>query len=451
MTTAKQILDARAAGYSDADIAQHLSPAYQTAKAAGYSDQEIINHFLSPGDQTLLGNMASLNGKGPIDDLMSMSSEAGKMVKAGGAGIADIDAALLPRAANMIPGVDMEEPSMSGAVLNAGQDVQNVMADKAPEQPAGKAGEFVGSFFTPNQIALQALGGAVAKPIVNLGAKAVTPVIKGLVNAFPKLSNLVGAAPEAISTLVDNPEAVNAAKSMPEMAQDVASTVQGLSQKGMEAATAGKELLSDTVKVPGVKDQIMRLAAKMANDPLAQEGDKVAADYVSNVAKQIKEGSTEKQIGELIDALDEKINTKWNKANPGPMTGAQEEIRRILSRALQTQNPTYAKAMATSSGTFEPVQTLTKSLGLGEGAPGDTTVNALRKVTNPDALATQRALLSFPGLSEQVANAAAKDALQQTLLGKSAMFLAPKINPFLTNAMQTLPAAGNAVYQGLTE
>jgi len=422
--------------------------------------QKILKKFpqysdmLDPGDRTLLGNISSMDNKGPVDDLMGISKDIGNMVKGGGAGIADIDAALLPRAANMIPGVNMETPSLTGAVQQAGQDVTNVENSQPAETTAGKIGSTVGSFFTPNQIALQALGGAAAEPIANAVGNVAAPVAKGLVNAFPKISRMIGAAPEAISTLADNPEAVNAAKSLPQTAQDVASAVQGLGQKGMEAAKAGAELLSDSTPVPGIKDQLMRMAAKMANDPLAEEGDKAAADYVSQVAKSVKNNATESDIGDLISSLDEKINTKWSKANPGPATAAKEEIRRLLSRALQGQNPAYAKAMAESSATFEPTETLTKSLGLGQGAPGDTTVNALRKINDPEALATQRALTSLPGLAGPVANAAAKDALQQTLLGKSALFLAPYLNPTLRGGVQALPAAGNAAaqaVQGLTQ
>lgn len=441
-----QKIKAKHPEYNDMDNMQLVQKVL--AKHPEYSD------MLDSGDKILLGNIASLDNKGPIDELMDMNKTAGNAVKAGGAGIADIDAALLPRAANLIPGVNMDTPSLTGAIQQAGQDVTNVQNDQAPETTAGKIGSTVGSFFTPAQIALQALGGAVAKPIAEGVGKVASPVIKGLVNAFPKLSNMVGAAPEAVSALADNPEAVNAAKSLPATAQDVASAVQGLSQKGMATAKAGSELLSDSTPVIGIKDQLMRMAAKMGSDPLAEEADKLAADYVSQVAKSIKNNPTEQQVGDLIASLDEKINAKWAKANPGPATAAKEEIRRLLSRALQAQNPGYAKAMAESAGTFEPTETLTKSLGLGQGAPGDTTVNALRKITNPDALATQRALMSFPGMAGDVANSAAKDALQQTLLGKSSLFLAPFLKPTLQGAVQTLPAAGNAAaqtYQGLND
>ena len=448
MATAKQILDARAAGYSNAEIAQHLGgQRYQKAKDAGYSDQEVINHFLSPGDQTLLGNMSSANGKGPLDELSQASGDVGRMVEAGGAGLADLGSSI-----SMVP--DPAAPSPSAALSQATSDIANVEQGQPPTSTAGSIGKTIGSFFTPNQIALQALGGAVAKPIATGLGNVATPVIKGLVNAFPKISDALGASPEAVSALAENPGAVSMAKSLPETAQNVAGTVQGLSEQGMDIASAGKAALSDETPVVGLRDKLMNYAANIARGPAADEADQAAADYVSKFAKNLELNPSESDIGEMIDDLDEKINMKYNKANPGPTAEAKIGIRRLLSQALQGQNPQYAKAMSQSAATFEPTEALSKSFGVEGGNPSDRTINALRNKSTPDALATQRALGAIPGLSDTISSAVARDALQKTLLGKLGLFLAPKIGGAMQGGVQALPIAGNAAVQtvqGLTQ
>lgn len=331
----------------------------------------------------------------------------------------------------------------------AAGEVRNVMAGLEPETKSGRAGEFAGSFFTPAQIALQATG-AKAAPYISKGLGMVAkPITKMAVNAFPKISELLGAAPEAITRLAENPKAVKAAKSLPQMADEVANTVKGFGQKGMTTAAEGKLLLSAEKAVPGLKKSLNDLAMKIEGGPLAEEADKLAGKYVRELAGKLKEGISEKEVGKLIDTLDDKIGAKWAKVNPTVMTEAKEEVRRVLSRALQSQNKKYASAMAESASSFGPTETLTKNLGLKSGAPSDTTIPALKKITNPDALSTQRALMNFPGLSEEVANAAAKAALQESLLGKSAMFLTPYLDPLVQGSVRAAPAAANAIYEGL--
>jgi hypothetical protein len=404
----------------------------------------------APGVMSILPKALEYAAETP----MRLSNKLGTMVKAGGAGIGDIDASILPKTANAILGTSLNAPNLSDAVTQAGQDVNAVEAGQPPATAAGKAGETVGSFFTPNQIALQGLGGAVAKPIAEGLGNVATPVIKGLVNAFPKLSSMIGAAPEAVSALAEAPEAVAGAKSLPEVAQNVAGTVQGLSEKGMDIASAGKAALSDETPVVGLKDKLMNYGANLAKGPAADEADQAAADYVSKFAKNLDLNPSESDIGEMIDDLDDKINTKFNKANPGPTAEAKIGIRRILSQALQGQNQEYAKAMAQAQGTFEPTEALSKSFGVEGGAPSDRTINALRNKATPDALATQRALLSTPGLSDTISNAVAKDALQKSLLGKLALYLAPKVGGAVQGGVNALPAVGNAAaqtVQGLTQ
>lgn len=444
--TLAQKIKAKHPAYADMDNLQLVQKV--VGKYPQYSD------LLDQGDRTLIGNISSSNNQGPLNELSQASGDVGKMVEAGGAGIGDIDAALLPKAANMIPGVNMATPPLAGAVEQAGQDVNAVQNGQPPTSTAGTIGKTVGSFFTPNQIALQGLGGAVAEPIANAVGNVASPVIKGLADMFPKAASWAGLEPEAVSALTNAPEAVTGSKALPEVAQNVAGTVQGLSEKGMDIAEAGKAALSDETPVVGLRDKLMNYAANLAKGPAADEADQAAADYVLKYAKSLDLNPSEADIGDAISDLDDKINTKFNKANPGPLADAKIGIRRTLSQALQGQNPEYAKAMAQSQATFEPTEALSKSFGVEGGSPSDRTVNALRNKNTPEALATQRALTSFPGLSDTINNAVAKDALQKSLLGKLALYLAPKINPAIQGGVQAAPAMGNAAAQtvsGLTQ
>lgn len=425
------------------------------------SDSEMLADFKakyskeekpSVSDVVMKAGKKLLPSKETLEAPLKASEKLGTMVESGGSGIAELSKAILPRIGNVYLPESMEfnEPGMEESILQAGRNVEAVMGGLTPETPVGRAGQFMGSFFTPTQIALQATG-AKAAPYVAQGLGAVAkPVAKFATGAFPRISKALGVGPEAVTRLVENPQAVQAAKSMPQMAEEVAGTVRGLSQKGMDVAKAGKALLSDTKVVTGLEKQLTSFADDIGGGPLAEESDQLAGKYVREIAEKLKDKLTEKEVGALIDSLDKKIGAKWAKANPTVITEAKEGVRRILSRALQDQNKNYAKAMAESAATFEPTEALTKSLGLREGAPSDTTISALRKVIDPEALGTQRALASFPGMAGPVADAAARAALQESLLGRSALFMTPKLAPMVSGAVRALPAVGNAIYQGLS-
>lgn len=368
-------------------------------------------------------------GKGVHSSIGTALEMTGRPVRAGYAGTGAL-----------IGGNDL--PTAAG-------EVRNIMAGLEPETKSGKRGDFAGSFFTPAQIALQ-YSGAKAAPYIAKGLGAVAaPAVKFASKISPKLSRILGVAPEAIGGLVDNPKAVEAAQSLPQMADEVAGTVRSLSQKGMTVAETGKKLLSAEKAVPGLKKGLNDLAMKIEGGPLAEEADKLAGKYVREIAQNLKEGITEKEVGALIESLDTKIGAKWAKANPTIMTEAKEEVRRLLSRALQAQNKQYASAMAESAATFEPTETLTKNLVLKEGAPSDSTVGALKKIIDPEAMATQRALGSFPELAAKVGPAATKAALQESLLGSGALWLVPKLGPAVEGAVKAAPASINALYRGL--
>jgi hypothetical protein len=457
MATAKQILDARAAGYSDADIAQHLGGnGYNKAKAGGYSDQEVINHFLSPGDQTLLGNIASSSGQGPVDELMGTSKDVGNMVKAGGAGIANIVPGAVKSAADLLalnPQQATQDFPGPSDLSQASEDIGNVEAGQPATSTAGKVGAGIGSFFTPNQIVLQGLGGALAKPIASGIGNAAAATMKGLSSVTPeiagKIAGYFGAEPGAVASLAESPEAVSTAQNMKGAAEDTGAFLKGISKRGQAAAEAAKDALSDENEIEGAGDIAQKTLGKLTNDKYANQ---LATDKLSDIVKSIQTDPSESNIGQAIDDLDDLI--KYNSKSAPDWSQNLQQVRGQLSNMLKTQNPAYKAGMEASAATRGPLSTLETNLGVKKGLPSDWTINALDKVTNPNALATQRALAALPGgaqLTGNVTNSVAKAALQQGLLGKLALMLAPNVNPVISGAVQAAPATANAVYQGLTQ
>ncbi len=423
--------------------------------------EEVVKDYSGQAPQGVMGAVgAALNAARPLgptpEDLQQIpdiSKNVGTMVKAGGAGLGDIGANIGEHVANVYT---KPEPLLP-AVAQAGQDVNAVQNGQPPTSTAGKVGSTIGSFFTPNQIALQAAGGAAAPYVAKGLGNVATPVIKGLVNAFPKLSEMMGATPEAVSALAESPEAVAGAQEMPDMAKNVAGTVEGLRTAGKTAANVGKAALSDTIPVVGLRGKLMDYASTLANSPGADAADKAAADYALEYAKNLKLNPSEAEIGQLVEDMQGKV--KYNSSGvANPMTDARKAISSTMSEALKSQNPAYASSMAKSSASFTPAGSLEKSFGVEGGQPSDRTINALMNKSNPNALATQNTLSNTPGIPpgilDQIRNAVARNALQKTLLGKIGLWGAPKIGPAIQGGIQTAPALGNAAaqtYQGLTQ
>lgn len=331
----------------------------------------------------------------------------------------------------------------------AAQDVHNVLNDASPETTAGKVGKFGGSFFTPTQIALNAAGGAVAKPIAEGLGKVASPIVKGLVNNFPKLSEMLGVEPEALNTLIDNPEGVQAAQSAKEMAEDAGSYLKGISKKGMAAAKSATNALSDETPVEGAVDAAQSGLQKLTSADVDAPGMK---DTLNSIIKSLGKDPSEANVQDAIDKLDD--ITKFNAQNPTDASKVIKSVRQDLSELLKAQNNAYKTGMEASSATREPLKALSQNLGVKNGLPSDGTIRALSKLNNPDALATQRALTILPGGGQLASNAAssvAKDALKQSLLGKLALNLIPNIGGLTSGAVKAIPTAANTIYQGLQD
>lgn len=417
---------------------------------------------------------------------MKASEHLGKMVEAGGAGIGDIDANLAPRLANMIPGVNMKTEPFLPAVQQAGTDVNNVMAGLAPETKAGKAGKFIGSFFTPNQIALSATGEAAAKPIVkglgmginklgSLMAPASDAVLPGAEKAAGNfLSTLSGVDTPALETVMQNPGAVDAAKTFPGVAEDVAGSMNRLTEhigdleKAANATLDAKKMLPVSTAVDAIEAELK--AIKMADVPTP------ALENVQKVLEgtldKIKNRGTmsEPEMAKWVKSIQGKIN--WSDPLGTDLNEALTRVQSTVNDALKASNPKYGAATENFANAVNLKTDLSKAMGVskeggfgGKFTPDNVSVAKLKGLLNPDnAIATKKMLGDFaqvPGVPNYVDAAkqtAAKAAINSGWRARMAGFLAGLVpgaaktgQAAVSTAIKAAPTAGNAVYQGLTD
>jgi len=445
----------------------------------------------TPAPQGVMGAIGAaakslLPSKDTLMAPINASKKLGTMVEAGGAGIGDIDANLLPRAANLIPGVNMKTEPFLPAVQQAGTDVNNVLAGLAPETAAGKAGKFVGSFFTPNQIALQATGEAAAAPIVKgLGsvvnkvgeflAPASEEALPGAAKAAGNvLSTLSGVGTPELETVMSNPEAVNAAKTFPQVAEDVAGSMNKLTEHigNLETAASGALDASKTMPVGTMTDAIEAelKALKMADvsTPAMENTETVLEGMLDKIKN--KGTMTEPEVAKWVKSVQGKIN--WNDPLGSELNEALTHVQSTVNDALKAQNPAYAEATENFSNAVNLKNDLSSAMGVSKEAglagkfePENVSVAKLKGLLNPDsAIATKKMLGQFaqvpgvPNYLDIAKQAAAKAALGGGFRPRLAGILAglvPGAGDLASNAVsggiQSIPAAGNAVYQGLTQ
>lgn len=440
--------------------------------------------MIDPGDQVLIGNLQDANQGG--SGLGQASKDIGTMVQAGAAGIGDIDAAVLPGASNALLGTQFQHPSVPAATQQAGTDVNNVLAGLAPETAAARAGKTIGSFFTPNQIALQATGGAIANPIVEgLGAginkvgemlapasdTALPGVAKAAGNA---LSTLSGVGTPELETVMAHPAEVNAAGTFPELAENVADSMNKLTDHvGALEKTANAALDADsTLPVSTMTDAINAelKSIKMADvvTPSMENTQSVLEGMLDKIKN--KGTMTEPEVARWVKSVQSKIN--WNDPLGTDLNEALTHVQGTVNDALKAANPDYATATDNFADAVNLKNNLSKSMGVSKGtglqgqfAPENVSVSKLKGLLNPDsAIQTKKLLGQFsqvpgvPNYLDLAKQAAAKAALGEGWRSRLAGFLAGMVpgagdaaQTAASGAIQSIPAAGNAVYQGLTQ
>lgn len=441
-----------------------------------------------PGIMDAVGAAAKrlLPSKETLEAPMKASAHLGKMVEAGAAGIGDIDANLAPHVANMIPGVSMPTKPFLPAVQQAGQDVNNVMAGLAPETPAGKAGKFVGSFFTPNQIALQATGEAAAAPIVkglgkgvNYLGKLMAPASEAALPGAEKaagnfLSTLSGVDTPALETVMQNPAAVDAAKTFPGVAEDVAGSMNKLTEhigdleKAANATLDAKKMLPVGTMVDAINSELKAIKMADVTTPAMENAQKV----LEGMLDKIKNRGTmsEPEMAKWVKSVQGKVN--WSDPLGTDLNEALTHVQSTVNDALKASNPKYAASTENFANAVELKNNLSKSMGVskeggfhGQYTPDNVSVAKLKGLLNPDsAIATKKLLGQFsqvpgvPNYMDVAKQSAAKAAIGQGWRSRMAGFLAGLVpgaakgaQKAVSAGVQGLPAAGNAVYQGLTD
>ncbi len=417
---------------------------------------------------------------------LTASNKLGTMVEAGGAGMGDIDANILPRAANLIPGVNMKTEPFLPAINQAGADVRNVMSGLAPETTAGKAGKFVGSFFTPNQIAMTAAGEAAAKPIVkglgyginklgSLFAPASEEALPGAAKAVGNaLSTVSGVGTPELETVMTNPSAVQAAKTFPQVAEDVASSMNKLTEhvgsleKAATAALDPKATLPVSTMVDAINAELKSIKMADVVTPAMENSQKVLEGMLEKV--QNRGTMTQPEVAKWVKSVQGKIN--WNDPLGTDLNEALTHVQGAVNDALKAANPEYATATGHFADAVNLKNDLSRAMGVskeagltGKFSPENVSVAKLRGLLNPDsAVATKKMLGQFaqvpgvPNYLDIAKQAAAKAALGQGARARLAGFLAGLVpgagqaaETAASGAIQSVPAAGNAVYQGLTQ
>jgi hypothetical protein len=258
------------------DATGYTPDQYDDLAAAALEDYNTKNEYAKyPGLQAAAKAIVGTDNPtdADIENAMNLSQKISTPIKAGMAGLGDI---------------------VSGEGLNqATETIGKVQAGEKPETTPGKVGEFVGGLVTPEQIALQAAGGA-ALEASGLGAWAA--------------DLLKGWGESAARTAIGNIK--NIAKAM-----------------GLNKLEALSQFLLNSVKVGGKELPPIVTATNSTKDMLA------AAQAIQNAA-----GAA---LGKISPAVDEAL-----AKNPGAINlkAILEDLDR-LSLAVKEVAPTLGKAV----------------------------------------------------------------------------------------------------------
>lgn len=447
-------------------------------------------HQESTGVMGMVGDVAKklLPSKETLMAPMKASEHLGKMVEAGGAGIGDIDANLLPKAGNLLlPGAHFKTEPFLPAVQQAGTDVDNVMAGKAPETAAGKAGKFVGSFFTPNQIALQATGEAAAGPIIKGLGKGVNAIgellapasdaaLSGVEKAAGNTLSTIGGigTPELETVMTHGRDAVQGAKAFPELAEDVAGSMDKLTshigelEKAANATLDAKKTLNVSTLTDAIQGEIKSINMADVTTP----GMDSAKEVLQTMLDKVKNRGTltQPEVAKWVKSLQGKIN--WNNPLGTELNEALTHVQSAVNDALKAANPQYATATDNFANAVNLKNDLVGAMGVekeaglaGKFEPKNVSVTKLKGLLNPDnTVQTSKMVNDFhkvPGVPNYIdlaRQASAKQAINGGIRSRFAGFLAglvpgatSGVKTLSTGAANALPAVGNAVYQGLQE
>src|SRR5260221_460215 len=197
-----------------------------------------------------------------------------------------------------------------------------------------------------------------------------------------------------------------------------------------------------------------------------------AEEVLEGMLEKIKNRGTMNQpeVAKWVKSVQGKIN--WNDPFGTDLADALTHVQSTVNDALKTANPEYATAEGHFADAVNLKNDLSKAMGVekesgftGKFSPENDSVAKLKGLLNPDsAIATKKMLGQFaqvpgvPNYLDLAKQAAAKAAMGSGVRSKLAGFIAGLVpgtgrmaETAGTGALQALPAAGNATYQGLSQ
>lgn len=404
-------------------------------------------------------------------------AKLGTAVEAGGAGIGDI---------------------LTGKGLpQAAETVQNVMEDKKPTTMSGKTGKFVGSFFTPAQIALQYTGAKFAPAILkglgkgaNWTGNLISRPTEAALPAAQKgasevIGALTGAEPEALQQVMLNAPKVKAAASFPQLADEMAVSMNKLSThigdlEKVANATLNPKNLIGADKLNGA----LQTAIEGVGDAALPEVNSTR-EVLQTLATQLKAKYPngvipEDKVAMWVKDIQKGIN--WNDPTGTVRNEALSKVQGIVNEILKKQNPAYEAAEAKLAEAIGLKNNLAQSMGLTREAgkswsAKDVAVTKLRGLMTPENKASTvkmlKELAKVPGMKDilkEVELTAAKESIEAPATGAHKLFglgtrlpalggvmagLVPGVEKAVSTALpyatRIAPPLANTVYQGLRQ
>ena len=456
------------------------------------SDAGYDTSSFTPSDQGVAGAVGSaikrlLPSKETLETPMRVSSKLGTMVEAGGAGLGELEGNYLKHMANLVPGVNIPVESPSDALMQAAQNVRAVQSGLSPDTTAGKAGKFVGSFFTPNQIALTATGEAAAAPVIKglskganyigeLLAPASEEALPGAAKAAGNVLSTVSGVgtPELETVMGAGREAVQGAKTFPQLAESVAESMNKLTKHvdTLEKVANGALDAEKTLPLSTMTDAIDSEVKALKAATVPTQATESATETLEGMLEKLKNRKdlTEPEVAKWVKDVQGKIN--WNDPLGTELNEALTRIQNAVNDSLKTANPAYAKAESAFADAVNLKNDLADAMGVEKGTgfkgtfePKNVSVTKLKGLLNPDnALQTKKLLgqlSQVPGMPNYVdlaKQASAKAAINSGFRSRLAGLLAGMV-PGAGEALKSAgnaafmgaPSAANAVYQGLTQ
>jgi len=449
---------------------------------------EVVADYMSSQGPKLQGDLTPSTENADVSSQGNVTtnpiSRVGTMVEAGGAGIGDIVAGKgLPQAA---------------------ETVQNVMEDKKPTTTSGKVGKFAGSFFTPTQIALQAVGVPLAKGVVKGLGKAATgvgkliarPAVTATEKAVPVaqrgasevLSGLTGAEPEALTQVMSKGrQAIKGAATFPQLGEKVASSMTKLEShigdlnKAVEATLDSNKVLSSQPIVDAIEQAKQLVGTTGSAEAEAAIGN--LSKLQENIIKRYGKGMSEMDVHKWIQSIQAETKFPGVTAADSAVNAAKKKAGGIVNDFLKESNKAYAKAKEPLSDAIGLRNDLAKAMGVereaGEAAwsAKDVATTKLRGLLSPENKASTIAKLKemsklpgMPDILKAVQEAAAKESIEAPATGVHRMMglgtrlpelggIVAGLTPKLAKASVRLPLkaakyvapAANAIYQGLRD